>query len=176
MQRPDETWFEWPTDRAPSTAVVNAVAAAADVPPLSLLPLHESVDPDALDALCRPRPASEGSRSGGLDSDGRRSDDAVSVTFAYAGYEVTVRQGDGIYLEPGTPAEVLDADVAADPGSSADPGGSGGPCSSGDAPDSADSAGSHDRAGASETDETRGVDGGSSIAWSDSDQLSDPPE
>ncbi|WP_411963939.1 HalOD1 output domain-containing protein [Haloferax sp. YSMS24] len=47
-----------------SKAVVEAVAAAKDVDPLSIQPLYEVVDPDALDLLFA-SPSSETIRSGG---------------------------------------------------------------------------------------------------------------
>lgn len=60
----------------PSTAVVDEIASAEDVsPPNVPVPLYDSVDPDALDALVS-------------------SADDVSVTFSYFGYQVTV-DGDG---------------------------------------------------------------------------------
>lgn len=39
--------------RPPSEAVVDAIAAAADADPRDLPPLYGSVDPEALDHLCR---------------------------------------------------------------------------------------------------------------------------
>ena len=39
------------TDDAPSTAIVGAVASAEGVPPRTLDPLYDTIDPDALDAL-----------------------------------------------------------------------------------------------------------------------------
>lgn len=81
--------FEWPEDRAPSTAVVAAVAAVEDVPPTELPPLQYSVAVDGLDALIE-----------------HRTEDAdvdVCVSFEYAGYTVTVDQEEGIHLDPATP-------------------------------------------------------------------------
>ncbi|GAB6860017.1 HalOD1 output domain-containing protein [Haloplanus litoreus] len=43
--------YEGDGARTPAEAVVEAVAAAADVDPLELPPLHEYVDPDALNEL-----------------------------------------------------------------------------------------------------------------------------
>ncbi|WP_435346334.1 HalOD1 output domain-containing protein [Haloarchaeobius sp. HRN-SO-5] len=58
-----------------STQIVEDVAQAKDVDPLSLDPLIDSVDPDALDRL--------------FDS----QNEGLQVTFEYEGYTVTV-QGD----------------------------------------------------------------------------------
>lgn len=57
----------------PSDAVVRAVADLADADLVDLPPLYEAVDPDALDALFRGRPAG-------------------CVAFDYAGYTVTLRE------------------------------------------------------------------------------------
>lgn len=70
--------WDW-TSRAPSTAIVQTVAVAADAEPTSIEPLYESVDPDALDRLVRSY------EDGSTD---------VVVTFPLAGHEVTVH-GDG---------------------------------------------------------------------------------
>lgn len=64
----------------PSVAVAVAVAARERVDPVELTPpLHDVVDPDALDALF-------------ADRDAR--DQAVSVAFDYCGYRVEI-SGDG---------------------------------------------------------------------------------
>lgn len=55
----------------PSVRVVNAVAVVADEDPLTMAPLYDVVDPDALDRLL----------DGEIDG---------QVQFAYAGHEVTV--------------------------------------------------------------------------------------
>ncbi|WP_435349763.1 HalOD1 output domain-containing protein [Haloarchaeobius sp. HRN-SO-5] len=55
-----------------STQIVEAVAQAKDVDPLSLDPIIESVDPDALDRL--------------FDN----SNQGLQLTFEYEGYTVTV--------------------------------------------------------------------------------------
>lgn len=78
--------FELPEDRAPSTAVVAAVAAVEDVPPTELPPLQYSVAADALDELV---------------AHATDTDDDVRVTFDYADYIVTVGQEEGIHLDPG---------------------------------------------------------------------------
>ena len=71
---------DWSVDSA-FEAVVSAVAVAADRDPVSLPPLYERVDPEALDALFASSP------TGGAA-------DGLCVTFAYEGYEVTI-QGAG---------------------------------------------------------------------------------
>jgi hypothetical protein len=68
-------------DRNVSAAVVEAVAEAEGVSPMELQPpLHYSVDVDALDELFRP----EKNATGGN----------LIISFVYAGYEVTVRDGE----------------------------------------------------------------------------------
>ena len=63
---------------APSTDVVEAVAASEGLDATDLhVPLYESIDPDALDALV------ESSRD-------RRSRSPLRVQFSYHGYDVTV--------------------------------------------------------------------------------------
>ncbi|WP_243641438.1 HalOD1 output domain-containing protein [Natrarchaeobius halalkaliphilus] len=62
-----------------SFAVVMAVAQRKGTPVKELRPLHDVVDPDALDALCT---AAE-----------------VSVTFSYDGYMVTINGDESIHLE-----------------------------------------------------------------------------
>lgn len=61
---------------APSRAVVEAVAEAADRDPTALEPLYDAIDPDALDALVSSRRGSS------------RSD--LRISFTYASFEVTV--------------------------------------------------------------------------------------
>ena len=72
----------------PSTAVVKTVAIATNRGPTTLEPLYKSVDADALDAL--------------LDSDGFRSTDEVTtVSFAFAGHDVTVQSDGIVVIHPG---------------------------------------------------------------------------
>lgn len=61
-----------------SISVVHTVATAADVDPMSLPPLYETIDPDALNdvAACGP----------------------VGVSFEYAGYDIYVERRNGIAL------------------------------------------------------------------------------
>lgn len=61
-----------------SLAIVNRVAELEDTTPLELPPLHETVDPGALDTL--------------LESEG------VTVSFTYYGYHVTVTSGGTIAI------------------------------------------------------------------------------
>lgn len=68
------------SDRSPSEAVVEAVAAASGLSPLDLPPLYRAIDPDSLDSLFQ---------SG---ADGR-------VRFAYAGYDVTVDDDGRVRLD-----------------------------------------------------------------------------
>ena len=78
---------DWSVDSA-FEAVVAAVAVAADCDPVSLTPLHERVDPEALEALFAA--ASPGG-----------SPDGLSVTFAYEGYEVTVEGAGTVTVQGG---------------------------------------------------------------------------
>ncbi|WP_049925688.1 HalOD1 output domain-containing protein [Halopiger goleimassiliensis] len=76
----------------PSRAVIEAVADAEGVSPAELCPpaydpLHEAIDPDALDALFEDR-ADGAPRSTG------------SVSFPYCGYLVTVEEDGSVTLEP----------------------------------------------------------------------------
>lgn len=78
----------------PSVRVVNEVAAATDADPLSMAPLYETIDPDALDQLVA------------AEIDGY-------VHFTYAGHEVTVH-GDGAVVVDGRTAEADAADAEDD--------------------------------------------------------------
>ncbi|MFD1512439.1 HalOD1 output domain-containing protein [Halomarina rubra] len=81
-------------DGAASTAVVEAVASAEGVPPRTLDPLYDTIDPDALDALV--------SDAG-----------PVRIRFSYEGHTVTVH-GDGrLELEETAATTVTDADPSA---------------------------------------------------------------
>ncbi|MBV0923960.1 hypothetical protein KTS45_07060 [Halomicroarcula limicola] len=68
--------FEWKTTESPCAAVVEAVAASIGRDSTDLPPLYATVDPDALTAVLADRP--DGSES------------AVSVSFEYAGVDVTI--------------------------------------------------------------------------------------
>ena len=78
--------FDW-SSRAPSMAVIETVAIAANAEPAGLAPLYDSVDPDALDALVR---------SAGKDG----KDGAVAVAFALAGHDVEVRSDGVVVVRP----------------------------------------------------------------------------
>ncbi|MFB6074808.1 MAG: HalOD1 output domain-containing protein [Haloarculaceae archaeon] len=83
-RRTGEYRYELTDDETPSDGVIAAVAAASDRAPVpdaaasSLPPLYGTVDPDALDAM-----AGEGHGAG----------EGPTVSFAYAGYDVTVHDG-----------------------------------------------------------------------------------
>mgnify|MGYP000162145895 CR=1 FL=1 len=67
------------TDAVPvGVGITDAVAAAADVHPLALPPVHDAVDTDALDDFFARSPDTAG----------------YTVRFRYAGYRVTVRDTD----------------------------------------------------------------------------------
>ncbi|MFC4549131.1 MULTISPECIES: HalOD1 output domain-containing protein [Halorussus] len=66
--------------------VVRAVASIRDCKPTELPPLHDSVDPDALDALF---PSWRSNRSTAESY----------VTFDYCGYRVTATTAGRIYVE-----------------------------------------------------------------------------
>lgn len=66
---------------SPSEAVVRRVADFEGVDPTELLPLFDTIDPDALDAIVR--------SAAGNDDAGLR------IEFTYHGYDVTVT-GDGV--------------------------------------------------------------------------------
>lgn len=71
---------------APSTAVVEAMAAVRGVDPTELPPLFAVVDPQALDRLCARRvPDQEGDRT---------------VVFSYLDHEVTVKSLGTIRIRP----------------------------------------------------------------------------
>lgn len=65
-------------DEQVSETVITAVAAVTDADPLEMEPLYETIDPDALDRLCRPSDASP----------------TLQLQFSLAGCRVEVR-GDG---------------------------------------------------------------------------------
>lgn len=84
------TVHDWDGREPLSDTVLRAISEAAGLDPVDLSdPLIESIDPDALDALFRPR----------HDGSPRRADGRVA--FATNGYEVVVH-GDGrvIVYEP----------------------------------------------------------------------------
>lgn len=77
----------------PSVAIVNAIAEVTDVDFRDLKPLHSAVDTEFLNKLFE--------ETGGMfyRSGSGSADSAVSITFPYEGYEVTVEEG-AIHIEP----------------------------------------------------------------------------
>ncbi|UTF54005.1 HalOD1 output domain-containing protein [Natronosalvus rutilus] len=76
-----------PTEETPAQAIIDAVAAADGCDPLSLPPLFDAIDPDALNGLvAQPRSGPE-----------RRS---WALSFEYGGWLVTVDADRRIVLEP----------------------------------------------------------------------------
>lgn len=69
----------------PSSRVLDAVARSKGVDAVDLPPLYETIDPDALDALCS-------SYTNGARDDGA----AMRIQFTYAGREVVVRTPDRV--------------------------------------------------------------------------------
>lgn len=79
------TTFDWSGDVPLSTAVITVVSRVAGVDHTDLDPLNDAVDPDALDCLFDRR--DDGSRRAG-----------GTVSFAFAGHEVTVRENGEIVV------------------------------------------------------------------------------
>ncbi|WP_255196534.1 HalOD1 output domain-containing protein [Halorarius litoreus] len=79
--------FDW-SSLAPSIAVIEAVAIAADREPTALDPLHEAVDTDALNALLTPR-------------EKHPTDGITTVSFEFAGRTVTVQSNGEVVVRPG---------------------------------------------------------------------------
>lgn len=52
--------YDAASERTPTEVIVEAIATAADVDPLDLPPLYESIDPDAVDQLVGDREGDEG--------------------------------------------------------------------------------------------------------------------
>ena len=71
--------YDWRTDDTPSYGVLETVAELTGTDPLSLQPLVETVDPDALDALLAPS----------IGNAGPSPD--LRVSFRYAEVDVSVR-------------------------------------------------------------------------------------
>lgn len=68
-------------DRTPTEAVVDVVAAISDAEPASLEPLYDTVDPEAVDALCA---------SGDADE--------PTVSFEYCGFAVRIEGCDRVIV------------------------------------------------------------------------------
>lgn len=74
--------YEW-ADVGPSTAVLETIGAAMDRDPLTLEPLYEYVDLDALDSLVR---SAAGARA--------------AVTFRFQSYQVRVDSAGEVVVRP----------------------------------------------------------------------------
>ncbi|MBB6645019.1 hypothetical protein H5V44_01665 [Halobellus sp. MBLA0160] len=86
MTEPIRTRYEW-SSTDPATAVIESVAAATGCDPVTIGPLHDSVDPDALDALIR--------------SDGATDTDTVTVSLYFEGRRVTVHSTGEVIVQAG---------------------------------------------------------------------------
>lgn len=86
---PDESHvqFEWEGTTQPSTAIVEAVAAATDRSPTELEPIHDSIDTDSLDRL--------------FDSENVNTEKNITVAFRYEGVGVVVDSQRGIEVRTG---------------------------------------------------------------------------
>ncbi|QRV15714.1 HalOD1 output domain-containing protein [Haloterrigena salifodinae] len=73
----NEQTYVFSPEKAPSLAVVDAVASASETDPTALPPLYNAIEPDALDAMF------ESSQPGST----RR------ISFSYNGFDVTVDGG-----------------------------------------------------------------------------------
>lgn len=76
---------------SPVVDVVRAVSAIAGVPPCELEPLHEHVDPDALNALFGPHRCDA-------------SPPGVEICFTFHGHLVVVDGAGGIAIHPPRPS------------------------------------------------------------------------
>ncbi|NUB91577.1 hypothetical protein HT576_11185 [Haloterrigena sp. SYSU A121-1] len=76
----NEQTYVFSPEKAPSLAVVDAVASASETDPTALPPLYDAIEPDALDATF------ESSQPGAT----RR------VSFSYSGFDVTVDGGPAV--------------------------------------------------------------------------------
>jgi hypothetical protein len=74
-----------PSETKPSTAIVEAVARAAERDPTTLTPLFDSVDPDTVDRL--------------LDDGHPGSDAGVEVSITLDRFQVTV-DGEAVTVSP----------------------------------------------------------------------------
>lgn len=68
----------------PSRAILDVMAHVTDADYVDLDPLYDSIDPSALDSICR----------------GRGKWSRCLVQFAYDGHRVTVKRGGEIEVEP----------------------------------------------------------------------------
>lgn len=77
--------YRFDADVSPSVAVVEAICQKDDNDPKSLPTLHDTLDPDALDSILE------------STSDGEMP---IVVSFAYAGYSVTVGSHGVVTVDP----------------------------------------------------------------------------
>lgn len=84
LERVMQAEFDW-TNVAPSTAVIEVTAEAANLDSTDLEPLYESVDPDALDRLFR-------------DDRGGTTDRMLSTSFWFSGFRVSIRSSGVVEL------------------------------------------------------------------------------
>lgn len=68
-------------DISPTVAVIHAIEEIEETESTALPPLYESIDPDALDQICR-------------------SLESGHVSFTYSGYKVTVDEAMEVTIEP----------------------------------------------------------------------------
>lgn len=80
------TEYDW-SSLAPSTAVIEAVAIAANREPTTLEPLEETISTDALNALLAPRKD-------------HSADGITTVSFEFAGQTVTVQSNGAVVVRP----------------------------------------------------------------------------
>jgi hypothetical protein len=78
--------YDW-SSTEPSTAVVETTAQAANCDHLELGPLYDSIDPDAFDAILAPPTT-------------KNTDTTTSISFAYAGYTITVQSNGTVHVVP----------------------------------------------------------------------------
>jgi hypothetical protein len=78
--------FDW-AETPPSTAVVRTIASASDVETTAVTPLYERIDPDSLDVLI------ESSWNG-------TSAGAVTASFTFSGYQVTIHASGDVVVHP----------------------------------------------------------------------------
>lgn len=77
---------DWEDSQSLSTTVIEAVGVATDTDPVQMDPLYEALDPDALDALFRPR-SDDGPRANG------------QVVFSLDGHDVAVHSHGNIIVD-----------------------------------------------------------------------------
>lgn len=82
---PHHVHYDPETVIGPSESFTIAVADIADVDPLELEPLYETIDPDTIDDFVR---------SGGVPDVGGQ------ISFTYEGYDVTIHASGLFEIEP----------------------------------------------------------------------------